>query len=270
MVGLKSRVKLRPLQLRAQLYQRVLELRERGLSYNQIIKEVAELFRVKLSKSHISGWVTGSHRPYGSVRALDTTPSAELCYVIGVVMGDASMSVSHYNYMIKLRVTDKEFADEFARCLSVILGRTSPEVRRHEKTHAWHTELSSLLLRQFMLQSLSSLAQTIQHCDECKGAFLRGFFDSEGSVSGRELTVSNGDIDKLSLVCDLLSSLGIETTGPHLLKKSGKLVLIKGRFYHQNKDQNSIRVRRRSLGLFRSKVGFHIRRKSDALDLVLV
>ena len=251
------------------MYRRVLEMRREGLSYNQIITEAERLSGVKLSKSHISNWVRGAHHPYGSVRALDTTPRPELGYVVGAKMGDASMSVSHYSYMIKLRVTDKEFAEEFARCLSVVLGRAAPRVKWHEKRHTWHTQVSSLLLRQFLLQPLSRLMPTIQHCDTCKGAFLGGFFDSEGSISGRELTASNGDLEKLRLACDLLSSLGVQTTGPHLLSEGGKLVLLKGRLYHQNKDQYSIRVRSGSLGLFRSKVGFHIRRKSDALNLAL-
>lgn len=265
----RSGVKLRPIELRGQLHEHVLELRREGLSYSRIIAEVERLFGVRLSKSHISGWVRGSNHPYGSVRALDTTSRPELAYVIGVTLGDASMSVSHYNYMIKLRVIDNEFAEEFARCLSVILLRGSPKVRWHAKTHAWHTELSSLLLRLFLLQPLSKLGETIRHCDACKGAFLKGFFDSEGSVSGRELKASNGNLESLRLVCDVLSSLGVYTTGPHILRKGGRLVLIKGRFYHQNRDQYGIRVRTASLGIFQKKVGFSIHRKSDALSLAL-
>ncbi len=233
---LRSGVKLRPTQLRAELHLSVLELRREGLSYNQIITEVEKLFRVKLWKSHISGWVTGSHRPYGSVRVLNTNPNAELGYVIGVMMGDATMSVSHFNYMIKLRVSDKEFAQEFARCLSVILRRTAPRVRWHEKTRLWQTELSSLFLWQFLHQRLSKLAETIQHCDVCKGAFLRGFFDSEGSIRKRDLDISNGNLQSIQYVRTLLISLGIQSTPPRLSQKGGRTVIIKGKSYRQNKD----------------------------------
>ncbi len=268
-VGLKSGVKLRPMQLRAQLHQRVLGLRQRGFRYNQIIRRVEGEFGNRLSKSRVSGWVSGSHHPCGSVRKLDTTSRPELTYVIGVIMGDASMSISHYNYMIKLRVTDKEFEEEFARCLSVILGRPAPRVWWHEKTRAWHTELSSLLLRQFLLQPLSKLARTIQHCDACKGAFLRGFFDSEGSSSGHNISGYNTNLPLLQYVIFLLGShFGTRTSGPY---KSGlppgSRVVIKGKSYHVNKQCYRILVRHEDNPKFANAVGFTMARKQYGILL---
>ncbi len=269
MVRPRSGIKLRPLKLRVQLHQRVLELREGGLTYNQIIRRVESEFGIRLSKSQVSEWITGSHHPCGSVRALDTTPRPELTYLIGVMKGDASMSISHYNYMIKLRVTDKEFAEEFATCLSVVLGRAAPRVRWHEKTEAWHTELSSLLLRQFLLQPLSKLAQTIQHCDSCKSAFLRGFFDSEGSSSRNRISASNTNLPLLRYVNFLLGSFfGIRTHGPY---KSGplpgSLVVIKGKSYHVNRQCYYLSVNREDNMKFANAIGFTITRKQRRILL---
>ena len=223
---------------------------------------------VTLRKSHVSEWINGKHRPYGYVREFDAKPCPELAYVIGVKMGDASTSVgrNNYNYMIKLRVTDKDFAEEFSRCLSEILKRDSPRVKWHEKTHAWHTELSSILLYNLLQQDLKRLLPIIRHCRRCEGAFLRGFFDSEGSISGRQLTVSNRDLDKLQVVRDLLGGLGIMTTGPHLKGERGGLVSIKGKLYHVNKNQYYVYVRAESLPAFRDRVGFTINRKKTSLD----
>jgi intein-encoded DNA endonuclease-like protein len=211
-MGTKTGVRLRPSVERERLYRLALHLGDEGLSYKQIMKRIEAEQGVRLRKSHLSGWITGRHRPFGYVRAFDASQCAELAYVIGVMMGDASMSVTrNYDYKIKLRVTDKEFAEEFSRCLSVILSRTPPRVRWHEKTrlaHAWHTGLSSLLLQNFLRQDLKQLTPTIQHCHSCESAFLRGFFDSEGCISGLRLTVSNGDLDKLEFVCKLLDSPG--------------------------------------------------------------
>jgi intein-encoded DNA endonuclease-like protein len=264
-------VKLRPTIEREKLYRLVLELRKEGLTYNQIIRKIESEHEAKLRKSHISDWISGKHRPFGYVRAFDPTPRRELAYVIGVKMGDASMSVNkNHNYMVKLKVIDKDFAVEFSRCLSVILGRNPPRVNWHEKTHAWRTELSSLLLQNFLGQDLRALTSTIEHCADCKGAFLRGFFDSEGSISGRSLLVYNGDLDKLEFVCLLLSSLGISTTGPHLRGKSGGMVSIKGKLYHVNKNQYYVYVRAKSLRAFRDSVGFMISRKKDHLQDALL
>ncbi|HEV2389235.1 MAG TPA: LAGLIDADG family homing endonuclease [Nitrososphaerales archaeon] len=270
-MGSKKGVKKRPTTERDRLYRLVLDLRKDGLSYNQIIERVEAETGVILRKSHISGWINGKHKPFGYVSAFYAKPSAELAYVIGVSLGDASTSSGHrnYNHMIKLRVIDEEFAKEFARCLGVLLGRTPPRVRWHEKTQSWHTELSSLLLMGFLQQDLKELVPIMSHCDDCRASFLRGFFDSEGSMSGRSLTAGNENLELLKLVCELLESLGIETTGTHLATKGGRTVLIKGKFYRQNEDLFYMRVRTGSLGRFREIVGFTIQRKSIALSRAL-
>jgi len=262
----KPGVRLRPTVEGEMLYHLVLELRKEGLSYNRIIRKIQADHGVTLRKSHISGWVNGKHKPFGYVRAFDAVPSSELAYVIGVRLGDASMSLSRsYNYKIKLRVIDKEFAEEFSRCLSVILGRAPPRVKWHEKTRAWHTEASSMLLQKFLYQDLQTLSITIEHCADCKAAFLRGSFDSEGSMYERSLTASNENLELVRLVCRLLQSLGIETTGPNLASRGGRTVMIKGKFYRQNEDLFSMRVRSRCLQRFQMTVGFSISRKSNAL-----
>jgi DNA endonuclease len=267
MSGPRSGVPLRPTMERELLYHLVVNLRNEGRSYNQIVEDVYAKMGVRLSKSNVSGWVNGRHNPSGSVRVLDASPSPELAYVIGVKMGDASMSVGgNYQYMIKLRVTDKDFAEEFSRCLSLILGRTSPAVKWHEKTHAWHTQVSSLLLRRLLLQPLIELKSIVNCNDECRGAFLRGFFDSEGNVSGRSVTASNGDLDKLHLVKEILFELGIHTYGPDLMMRAGGMVMIKGRLCHGNKNMYRIRIAAASLEQFKKSVSFSIGRKANSLN----
>jgi intein-encoded DNA endonuclease-like protein len=117
-VGSREGVRKRPTIERDRLYHLVLSLRKEGLSYNQIIERVEAEQGVILRKSHVSEWINGKHKPFGYVRAFDAEPCPELAYVIGVEMGDASMSFSrNYNYKLKLRVTDKEFAEEFSSVL---------------------------------------------------------------------------------------------------------------------------------------------------------
>ena len=267
MVG-RPGVKFRPTIAREKLFRAVLELRKEGLSYNQIIGKIETEHGVRLNKSHVSDWISGKHRPFGYVRAFDPKPCTELAYAIGVSLGDASTSSGrkNYNHKIKLRVIDREFAEEFARCLGVLLRRLPPRVKWHEKTHSWHTELSSLLLKKFLTQDLKTLIPSIKHCQACKGAFLRGFYDSEASIRGRQLRVYNGEIEKLKLVCSLLGSLGVSTTGPHLRGEKGGMVSIKGKMYHVNKDQHYVYVRTDSLLAFYERVGFTIKRKQERLE----
>jgi intein-encoded DNA endonuclease-like protein len=102
----------------------------------------------------------------------------------------------------------------------------------------------------------------IEHCENCVTSFLRGFFDSEGSMSGRSLTVSNTRHVALACVKSLLRSLGISSTGPHLKAEGGRTVLIKGRFYRANRNEYYLRVRAKSLERYRALVGFSISRKT--------
>ncbi len=183
-------------------------------------------------------------------------------------MGDASHSLNrNYSHKIMLRVIDKEFADEFARCLSVVLKRSIPPVRRIPSSQLWRTEASSVLLRHFLLQPLKSLRPIMEYSKECSSAFLRGFFDSEASMSGRVLCVSNSDFDLLLYLRHLLwERFRIETTGPHLHREAGGTVMIKGSRFRVNKNHYAVRVRTFSLCAFRDNVSFTLARKRTPLE----
>jgi intein-encoded DNA endonuclease-like protein len=81
----------------------------------------------------------------------------------------------------------------------------------------------------------------------------------------RSLTASNENLELLKLVCRLLQSLGIETTGPYLATKGGRAVIIKGKSYRQNEDLYYVRVRSKSLRDFQKAVGFSVHRKLAGL-----
>ncbi len=133
-MGSKLGIRKRPTVEREELYRLVLNLRREGLSYGAIIRRVETERGVRLGKSHVSDWVTGKHKPFGYVRTFDSKPCTELAYVIGVSLGDGSTSSNRkHSHMIKLRVIDKEFAEEFARCLGVLLNRPPPLVKWREE-----------------------------------------------------------------------------------------------------------------------------------------
>ncbi|MDG6981579.1 MAG: hypothetical protein JRN51_10785, partial [Nitrososphaerota archaeon] len=95
---------LRPVWERKELYDLVISLRRKELTYSQIIERVLQQRGVRLRKSHISDWVNGKHQPYGSTLEFEPIPSPELAYVVGVVKGDGSISVQKWSYRIRLRV----------------------------------------------------------------------------------------------------------------------------------------------------------------------
>jgi intein-encoded DNA endonuclease-like protein len=114
------------------LYDDAVALRRGGLTYKGIIEEIYRRYGVRLSKSHISYWLRGVHSPYNGRRipSLELLkPSEELAYVIGVKVGDGytyrrRRTIKGYNDVwIGLKAKDKEFVEEFARCLAKVLGR---------------------------------------------------------------------------------------------------------------------------------------------------
>jgi intein-encoded DNA endonuclease-like protein len=207
--------------------------------------------------------------PFGSVRKLDESPSPELAYVVGVAKGDATLDIHRWNYRIRLRVTDKDFAQTFNRCISKVLNTRPHSLMWIPSRLQWSVEVSSLLLYRTLVKPLSKLKAFVEHCEPCMGAFLRGFFDSEGSISGRSLTISNTRISVLYYAKRLLTKLGIASTGPSLRALGGRLVTIKGRQYVANRNDYSLRIRATSLGRFKEAVGFSIKRKSDRLTRAL-
>ena len=219
-----------------------------------------------MDQSQISGWVRGEHCPQGRVRQSRADPSPELAYMIGVRLGDATIAVSKYNFRVKLRVTDYDFALEFSRCPCKVLHRPLYEPRWSKRFSHWYVAASSILLYQYLSGPLDAFKEVIEHDDACASAFLRGFFDSEGSYSSGGLTVSNTNLEVLNYVRKLLlERFSIETTGPYLGSKGGRKVTIKGKVCNANKDAYYVRVGARSIETFNAKVGFSIGRKSAKL-----
>ena len=249
-----------PRELRIKLFNEVIDLREEGLSYRRVIDEVQRKHGVRLSKSQVSYWSRGLHSPYNGryIPSIDLLrPSKELAYVIGVILGDGYTTrdrhtVKSYNrVIIGLKVKDREFADEFAKCLAKVLGRQSIKPRLKYSDIRYAVEVRSETLYQLLKKpvDLDRLKKYIEHCDVCVAAFLRGFFDSEGSVDKRGyIRTYNTDLVLLTYIKDLLERLGIASTGPKLKHPQGEAFFDsrKGKIYTANKDCYCLHIRANS------------------------
>jgi intein-encoded DNA endonuclease-like protein len=87
------------------------------MSYGRIQERISADSGCFVSKGTISEWLRGIHKPLGSVNEFDQTASFELAYVIGVVLSDGNINARKYDREILLSVTDREYAEEFRRCL---------------------------------------------------------------------------------------------------------------------------------------------------------
>lgn len=264
--------------LKIKMYIDVLRLRKQGHGYEKIRRDIEKIYGERLSIATISYWIRGICSPYNGRRILFIEflqPSKELAYIIGVVMGDGFPTLSkkkkRYNdVFVMLRAIDLEFIEEFARCLGVVLGREPPKVRYIKSENRYVISVMDEALFELLYgRSINKIKPFVEYCDECKAMFLRGFFDSEGSISKDDtLKAYNSNYELLEYVKKLLTDLGIEATGPHLSTKKEKLLKSPrtGKIYRRRKDVYYIYVRRQSIPTFYQKVGFTIIRKKKRLE----
>jgi intein-encoded DNA endonuclease-like protein len=168
----------------------VVALRRGGLTYRGIIGEIYRRYGVRISESSISEWLRGVHNPYNGRRISSLEllkPSEELAYVIVVKVGDGytyrrRRTIQGYNHVwIGLKAKDKEFVEEFARCLAKVLNRREIRPGYRRSSGRYVVEVKSKTLYELLKKpvDLHRLKKYIEHCKRCVAAFLRGFADSE-------------------------------------------------------------------------------------------
>lgn len=261
---------VRPLEQRIHLHNRVLMLRKRGLSYNEIIGRIHRQTDVSLSKSHVSFWVRRCHEPCGNVNSFDGKPSPELAGIIGSLSSDGTRySIRNGLYRFVLQAKDREYVEAFGHDLSRILGKSKPyrprwiQLRKH-----WRVVGYSALLFKQLNKPFKKLKPYIEANRPCVARFLKGFFDGEGSIRGRSLVVYNTRREMLLYVKHILKRyFDIETTGPHRIINSRSYLRdpISGKIYQRNKACFYLRVRAQSLIRFKRYIGFTIKRKQRRL-----
>nr|WP_240910668.1 LAGLIDADG family homing endonuclease [Thermococcus sp. MV11] len=232
-------------------------------------------FNVSVSKATVLRWCKGTHNTFNKTKRVNLEPSPELAYIVGAYLGDASVSeTGNYQYRIRLKVMDRDFAQNFERALKAMGAnpRTGFE-RNRGRANRWWVEVTNKELFMFLKGPKDRLFEVARAYPK---EFLRGFFDSEGSVyvdtkDPRKAAVvaDNYDRDILEFCKGQLEILGIHST-IYLAKKKGTKVLIRGQEYQYNNDLYRISIHRRaSVARFAEEIGFSISRKQEKLRIFL-
>src|SRR3989454_4561371 len=257
-----------PFEIRVRLHSRVLELAKHSMSYLQVQTEIFDSTHIWLSKGSISEWVRGNHNPSGGKNKFQAVASPELAYVIGVIAGDGNLNVHGYNYEMLLSVTDRDFAEEFSRCLAKILGKSNLyKVRWSEKRKRWIVQGSSIFLHRFLRGGWQRLKRYVEHCYRCRASFLRALFDGEGTIGLNRISIYNTDLRLIQYIRLLLSKFGIETRIPYVRRLAGSILKDPrtGILYERRRDCYTLAIRIAGSLQFARHVGFSIKRKSRLL-----
>lgn len=246
-------------------YNKVIALRSEGLG-NVRIARILEL-----PTSTVSQWIYSGAKPNGNYKIPNLEASKELCYILGAIYGDGS--IPRNTGKVRLEAKDKEFVQEFSRCLSSVLKRVNKYPVWQRDDGRFVTCAHSLILHSFLSGSIEKQKELIE---KFPSEFIRGFFDSEGSVSfyevkgrtyyERRIVVANSELSILEFLQELLMRLSIQS----LIReqcKAGVEKVIKGIRTKTTKPLFTLTINRgESLLRYYELIGFTIKRKQERLD----
>lgn len=191
----------------------------------------------------------------------DLSPSPELSYLLGALVGDGC--ICEVNYQITLGAIDKEFVEKTSSFLQKVMGRERPyPIFIRERKGSWRklyiVNALSEEFYEYLKQGWSMHRDVIERCPE---DFLMGLFDSEGGVyvNGRQKDVrlTNTNRELIFYTQELLKKLGISA-------------LIYEEIRNKYRTCYHLLIRRyEDIIKFAKRVGFTIKRKEEKL-LVIV
>lgn len=159
----------------------------------------------------------------------EAVDSPELYYVLGVLKGDGSVSLfrrkdGYMAYRIRLDTKDKVFCESFREGLKKI-GIKSNIWKRPRRGNAKPQYIAycenGMFVYWYKDLTLKEIEKKLEK-EEYAIAFLRGFYESEGSlyISGNRyrLSITNKDMDLLKLIEKLTKKFGFK---PHIYTYNG-------------------------------------------------
>ena len=248
--------------------------------------------RHKISARHngFTPWNKGKHGVFSkdalcrmseaNIKKIDLTPTKELGYFCGLVIGDGSLyhSKRTRNYNISLESTKKEIVEVFCK-VAKKLGLNPLGIYTRKKTRKFpngsiRTDLMKLAMvsSKVLYDALRPYKQKDYHWDipkflttkESLFGFLGGIFDAEGSRSTTGLSIDSKHKENLAKLKDLLQELGFiygavsigketllisgfgnirlfgEETELHLKKEKVRSLLINRPRYHPREEYEKV------------------------------
>lgn len=203
-------------------------------------------------------------------------PTYELGYVLGVIYGDGCCYAlkGTNTHVISLNARDKEFVEYFGIMLCRVLRRKKSipiyqfQPKAKNRKPQYKTSRRSKKLGLFIKSlNIERLEQIVTATGECKIGFLRGFFDSDGSISlykcnprdrktpkWLSVNLSNTNKPLLEMVKRLLASIEVKTFRITQMKMTN-------RWNKKPLYTLSFSTSKKNLSLFIDEVGVRIKRK---------
>jgi intein-encoded DNA endonuclease-like protein len=254
-------------------YDEAVHLAQKGRSVTEISNETG------MPDATIRGWLLDGRRPWTRYELFRPTSSDQLSYVIGVYMGDGSISRWRNRFSLRLSVKDKEFADKFSSTCAQILGKEPYSVRHVEDRDNYETIVANVSFCKFLERGLLGLDRYVR---EHPSGFVRGLADSDGCPAvtttkkrGKPwffvqvVVATSTSIRLLSYTRTILREcLGLKAT--FLYKGKPRLSVYKNKLFNSKKRVFDLRISRfGDVKRFSRVVGFDLARKQEKLDAAI-
>src|SRR2546426_7410880 len=254
---------------RIRAYGEAVHLAQRGRSITEISNETG------MPDATIRGWLVNSRRPWTRYELFRPTSSDQLSYVIGVYMGDGSISRWRNRFSLRLSVKDKEFADKFSSTCAQILGKEPYSVRHVKDRDNYETIVANVSFCKFLERGLIALDRYVR---EHPSGFVRGLADSDGCPAvtttrkrGKPwffvqvVVATSTSIRLLGYTRTILKEcLGIKAT--LVYKGKPRPNVYKNKLFRSKKRVFDLRMSRfGDMKLFSRVVGFELARKREKL-----
>jgi hypothetical protein len=184
--------------------------------------------------------------------------SPEKAYILGVLCGDGFINEEFISFEIRF---DEDFIKEFASCFKKVYGLTY-NYRYYKPKNTYILRIGSQIIcrdlnryGKFRTENWNVPKEILKSEDDVViGAFLRGFYDSEGCAARSAITSSSINERGIKEIAFLLKKLGLDTT---LRPQQGGRYFVLSIF------------RKERFKIFKEKVGFSIARKQSRIEEVL-
>jgi len=189
--------------------------------------------------------------------------TSDLAYAIGVRFGDGGFDSDRH---FSLCVRDKEFAEETFNRLENLDLRPSLRLKTRDAKPWYKVRVSSKEFCSWLVSVDLKFLESNLTSQELVASFLRGFYDSEGSLShnrkgGYTLVFYNTNQPLLEFVSKLLGKLSF-TPRLYLLLQKEEVTYIRGRSCVARKDRFMLTLRKKDeIRKFCEMVGSSIPRK---------
>ncbi len=272
-------------------YNEVINLRNLGLKPIQIYSFLLKNGR-EIRYNTFYDWLHCNKKPFQEKIIHKIPEESKLltkhkAYILGVLCGDGYIRISKngYHFLVGLGVCDEDFADEFKKCLEEVYKLspskkfrvTKPTNYTKNPKPRYVIELTSKMVVKDLLRYSESFktkewtvpTEILDSSILMKSPFLRGIFDSEGTItlrkpSGAYLSVCSGNITSLLKVKEILENdfqINLKATYPQkdfIRIKSARYQDIKSYY-----DKIGFKIKRKQMILQKAIKNFKIKSKQN-------